>query len=527
MNIGFSSRTGVEMIRSLVFSAFLVTTVLSGSPVRGADLTASFAAIQPTLVFINCGTQHGTGFIVSSAAGQSFIVTARHVVAGAKRIDVNLNNDTHVTLEATVVKSDEDHDLAILMIRRGGLATARMGSDNPQVGTAIGIAGYPPTSIEFLNSQNELKPELQVGNITAVRLSGAVIQHSAPSESGDSGGPLFLADSGDVVGVVRGRAIGGAVGYVAAGGAALRALLQSANVSFDNGLSTVSAPALNGRPQSQNALILQDAPGANRICATRLHSGTFTQAQGGTMNGNLDYGTPVETALIAQLRTLFASEVTLIGDDPFGANPPSAQAIAQLTKNNNCVGLVRMFELWQVNDSGFGSSISATTALLVYDFRGTQWYSEKRSKDQKRFFVFGPTDVQSALNDLANQTYAAIAAPFKAQDGSAATNFARYGLPIVSGARKAFFTLHVNDGHVIVDSAPPFGAAAQAGLQQGDAIVSINGSGTAGLDQKHVDDLVTNGSDWDLLVHGADGRDVHVRFASEDIRWYLQHSPKT
>jgi hypothetical protein len=274
------------------------------------------------------------------------------------------------------------------------------------------------------------------------------------------------------------------------------------------------------------SLVLQDVAGARHFCALRLHGGQFVANAQSTVNGNLDYGTPVENDLAVKIGNVFSSTVSFAGDDPFGASVADPQRIAQIAKNGNCVAVVRLIERWKVDDSlPFVNSISAGVIVQIFDSRGNAWFTQVKSKDQRRVFVFLPADVQNALNDLANQAVSAIQAEVAGTDGTAATNFARYGIPMQNGAKLAFFALASGPGSAVVSLALPFGSAAQAGLQKGDSVVSVNGTPTAGLDDAHLKSLVSGTASWDLVVHGADGRDVHVRFDAEDIRWYLQHSP--
>lgn len=523
---GRRTRRTVTTNRLRAAALVLMLIVLSvPSRARAGDLVSSYAAVHPTLAFIVCGASHGSGFVVASTPSGSLIVTAQHVIAKAKKIDVYVNDDPHVAVEATLVKADAEHDLALIRIHRGGLATAKIGTDTPATGSEIALAGYPPASIDFLNAQNDLKPELQSGRITAVRISGAFIQHSAPSEAGESGGPLFLADSGDVIGVVKGKYAGGA-GYFAVGSAALRAFLQSANVSFDSGESTVNAPAPSAGARTKNALVLEDVPGARRFCAVRSRAGTFKQPANSKVQVNFDYGTPVENAVMTRMHTLFASDVNLNGDDPFRVVSPPPAAVAQFARANNCVGVIRIGESWNVENAGLGSTISATVLVQLFDFRGNLWISEPRSKQNRRFFAYAPNDLQAVLNDLGTQAADAVVEPMSGKDESAATNFARYGIPLVNGAKRAFFALSPVNGMATVSFAVPMGSAAQAGLQPGDTVVSVNGTRTNGLDQAHLTELLAKTPNWDIVVHGADGRDVHVRFEAEDIRWYLQHPVK-
>lgn len=137
----------------------------------------------------------GSGFIFST---DGLIFTNHHVVAGADKIMVHLLNENEI--EATVIGSDPDTDLALLKIYGSGYSVGRLGdSGSLQIGQfviAIGSPyGYQHTVTTGVVSALGRTLQTQSG-----RLVDNVIQTDAALNPGNSGGPLITTD-GDVVGV--------------------------------------------------------------------------------------------------------------------------------------------------------------------------------------------------------------------------------------------------------------------------------------------------------------------------------------
>lgn len=137
----------------------------------------------------------GSGFIFSS---DGLIFTNHHVVAGAQKIMVSLLNENEI--EATLVGSDPDTDIAILKIYGQGYSVARLGDAGLlQIGQfviAIGNPfGYQHTVTAGVISALGRTLQTQSG-----RLVDNVIQSDAALNPGNSGGPM-ITTSAEVVGV--------------------------------------------------------------------------------------------------------------------------------------------------------------------------------------------------------------------------------------------------------------------------------------------------------------------------------------
>jgi serine protease Do len=134
----------------------------------------------------------GSGFIIEA---DGYIVTNHHVVDGAKSVEVALADGR--TLQARVVGSDPETDLALLKIEASGLPTVPLGSS-----AALKVA----EPIMAIGNPFGLDHTVTVGIVSATgRFIGQgrfddFIQTDAAINPGNSGGPL-INTRGEVVGI--------------------------------------------------------------------------------------------------------------------------------------------------------------------------------------------------------------------------------------------------------------------------------------------------------------------------------------
>jgi serine protease Do len=134
----------------------------------------------------------GSGFIISS---DGYVVTNRHVVDGADKVTVRLNDKREYT--AKVVGSDPQSDVALLKIDASGLPTVQVGkSSDLKVGQWVFAIGAPfgldRTATQGIVSA--LGRQLPSENYVPF------IQTDVAVNPGNSGGPLFDT-AGRVVGI--------------------------------------------------------------------------------------------------------------------------------------------------------------------------------------------------------------------------------------------------------------------------------------------------------------------------------------
>jgi serine protease Do len=142
----------------------------------------------------------GSGFVFESKDGlftdKSYILTNNHVVAGAEKIYVHLQDGRQ--FDAEIVGSDPQSDVTVLMIKAGGLPALPLGnSSSLEVGEWVIAIGSP----------FGLSHSLTVGVVSAKgRTSLGIsdyedfIQTDAAINPGNSGGPLVNLD-GEVIGI--------------------------------------------------------------------------------------------------------------------------------------------------------------------------------------------------------------------------------------------------------------------------------------------------------------------------------------
>jgi len=144
----------------------------------------------------------GSGVIVDK---EGHILTNNHVVAGADRIKVTLDDNRE--FDAKLIGTDPDTDVAVIKVDRDDLPVARLGnSDNVQVGEMVIAIGSP----------FELTRTVTNGIVSATGRSGVgiltyedFIQTNAAINPGNSGGPLVNI-KGEVIGINTAIATGGA-----------------------------------------------------------------------------------------------------------------------------------------------------------------------------------------------------------------------------------------------------------------------------------------------------------------------------
>ncbi len=169
-------------------------------------VTGVVGAVGPAVVSISVGREAPGGNDVEPIGAGSgvllapdgYVVTNHHVVREATRVRLTLTDGTVVG--ATAVGSDPANDLAVVRAEGSGLPYASLGdSSQLKVGQLVIAIGNP---LGFQSS-------VSTGVVSATgrgmrsldgRLIENVIQHTAPLNPGNSGGPL-VDSRGRVVGI--------------------------------------------------------------------------------------------------------------------------------------------------------------------------------------------------------------------------------------------------------------------------------------------------------------------------------------
>jgi serine protease Do len=183
---------------------------------RDADdaFVASVQRLRPSVVLLSMrippenkkdryDDAFATGFVVSSGDWGSDLLTVQHAIDGAWNLRVTIGNRSRAAVR--VVAQDKDLDLALLRTPRRGLPTISLGSSahlQMQLGREVGLLGYPIPD-EFDDEGLGLATSLNTGRLSSIRKDALEVTLSIVP--GESGAPVFIAKTGEVVGVAESR----------------------------------------------------------------------------------------------------------------------------------------------------------------------------------------------------------------------------------------------------------------------------------------------------------------------------------
>lgn len=215
----------------------LIVLVLAGiffaGPVR-ADMTGAIAKVKPSVVLVGTFKStnsprfglRGTGFVVGNG---NLVITNAHVLppsveedaAAGLVIQIRLDQNEWQMRAATLLELDKPHDLALLKFE-GPAAPAVTVRDSGAVqeGQAVAFMGFPiggalgfsPVThrgmVSSITAAALPMPSARQLNEQAIRsLRGAgrfdIFQLDGTAYPGNSGGPLFDPETGEVLGVIN------------------------------------------------------------------------------------------------------------------------------------------------------------------------------------------------------------------------------------------------------------------------------------------------------------------------------------
>jgi S1-C subfamily serine protease len=226
----------IPIVLVSVSAAALAQSALAApQPVAAAVVSIGIVALDPAAdssappsMAERPASINGSGFFVSK---QGHVITALHVVRAAERAREQMRGtdnrlfvglragSSFVAVPAEVVGVDEAHDLALLRIKPPAPVrdVVKLSSARPDDGALIEAAGLPGMAGMTLVSNTGHMAEmvlLQPGNrllkapveIDAARLAPLREFYLADlkTDEGMSGGPVYLVESGAVIGVVQG-----------------------------------------------------------------------------------------------------------------------------------------------------------------------------------------------------------------------------------------------------------------------------------------------------------------------------------
>lgn len=171
-----------------------------GPSFKGTDVVGIANRVRPAIVNIQVagskGQGSGSGVVFDS---NGLIMTNNHVVDGAQKMQVQTTDGK--TLQATLVGTDPETDIAVIKVDETGLPAATLGTATQlqigqptvAIGNPLGLEGGPSVSEGIVSA---LGREVRTDNSVLVDM----IQTDAAISPGSSGGALLDAD-GNVIGI--------------------------------------------------------------------------------------------------------------------------------------------------------------------------------------------------------------------------------------------------------------------------------------------------------------------------------------
>lgn len=212
------------------------------------DTTPNPAVVR---VIVDEGTMlaNGSGSFVAARDQYGLVVTNWHVIRDAKG-PIHVVFPDGFRSEATLLKTDQDWDLAALLIWRPNVAPISICSTAPQPGDPLTIAGYGQGDYRAVTGKctQYLAPSM--------KHPYEILELSVVARKGDSGGPI-LTDKGELAGVLfgadRGTTSGSYCGRVRWFLSAIWPELKVSNdlPTNDKPLVTFSDPTSNGLPVNE------------------------------------------------------------------------------------------------------------------------------------------------------------------------------------------------------------------------------------------------------------------------------------
>jgi S1-C subfamily serine protease len=157
--------------------------------------------VGPSVVSITVGRRGrfgqgaGSGVVI---APDGFVLTNAHVVDGAGRVEITLHDGK--TVEARPVGGDRSTDLAVVRIAASDLEHVRIGGERDLLRGQLVVAVGNPLGFESTVSAGVVSATGRSLRGSDGRLVENLVQHTAPLNPGNSGGPL-VDFRGHLVGV--------------------------------------------------------------------------------------------------------------------------------------------------------------------------------------------------------------------------------------------------------------------------------------------------------------------------------------
>jgi S1-C subfamily serine protease len=469
----------------LVFTVALALslTISSTGRLGAADFSDLYASLKGSVVYIVSalpnGAASGTGFVYEATPTKAIIATANHVVEGAQAIDVIFDSDVSHRFHAVVKEHDHVHDIAFLEVdvaNRKALTLAQKSQITE--GESIAIIGYPRATAIFARLDgDDLRPTVHAGIVSAIRLSGEIVQIDAPTDHGDSGAPVVDTKTGAVIGLIKGELLDPSY--------AQRGLEQP----LPGSAFAMSSPTIYG---VRNGLIAA-VPASSSISTSVSSVGrTTSRAVGAGQNSSASFRVGIVTLPRQQTNAVNEEVLEALTDRLnaaltsknafYGVPAPSGLLLRAGSQINATCDDLRLSAIlepdmrWNSTDRNAQMQIG----LLVYDCYGVLYYREVATKSEGRS-VFTNRTIDRELIDMGNDLIDHLLANLDAFNQNHAASWDNLmkngiGLDSVANLSKSLsVTIFRTQGVFKVLHVRPQGLAANVGLRENDLIVTIDG----------------------------------------------------
>lgn len=201
-------------MRKFALAALALCAVLNGCGKKFADddFVGSVKRLTPSVVLLTMQVPgeskaskvddaYATGIVVASGAWGSDVVTVQHAIEGAWNLHVTVENKRRVP--GKIVAKNPDLDVALVRIPTPHLPAVALGTQHDaQPGRSVGLLGYPIPD-QFDEEGLGLATSLNEGRISSIRQDA--IEVTLPIVPGESGSPIFIADTGEIIGIAESR----------------------------------------------------------------------------------------------------------------------------------------------------------------------------------------------------------------------------------------------------------------------------------------------------------------------------------
>lgn len=190
----------IKQICSAILSSILVCLFVSDGAIAKPDIDAAEQSVVRVAAHLSNGYSTGSGFVINDSG---VVVTNHHVVDGGEKFSI-YPSGSDTGLEARLLHVDTQHDLAILRVSGLNARVARLSIAEIKKADTVWSVGYPGIADQQGWASDASWGDGAVSRIYSGSWGGSgsfkIIQHTAPVNPGNSGGPLF-DDCGRVIGV--------------------------------------------------------------------------------------------------------------------------------------------------------------------------------------------------------------------------------------------------------------------------------------------------------------------------------------